>query len=149
MKLSAFSFLTIASYVAGQAVLHPLNATTNKCLDVRGNVRANGTPVQIFDCNGSPAQQWIFSFGQTSVRLANSPFCLDAGNNPTSGTPMKIWQCFANLPAQEWILTPDSRIVLANRGLCLDLTSGSFVNSNVVQTWQCDASNLNQVWTVG
>ncbi|KAF5361913.1 hypothetical protein D9756_002827 [Leucocoprinus leucothites] len=147
MKLSAFSLLTIVSYVAGQTVLHPISATTNKCLEVRGNVQANGTPVQIFDCNGTPAQQWLLTVGQTSVRLANSPFCLDAGASPTNGTPMKIWECFANLPAQQWVLTTDSRIALSGRGLCLDLPSGNLTNTNVVQTWQCTDGNVNQIWT--
>jgi Ricin-type beta-trefoil lectin domain len=32
-----------------------------KCLDVRGAGRADGTPVQIFDCNGTGAQKWIYT----------------------------------------------------------------------------------------
>ncbi|KAF9443039.1 carbohydrate-binding module family 13 protein [Macrolepiota fuliginosa MF-IS2] len=127
-------------------VLHP-NGNTNKCLDVRGDVRANGTAVQIFDCNGTPAQQWVLTANQTSVRLANSTFCLDAGATPTNGTPMKIWKCFDNLPAQEWFLTADARIALFNQGFCLDLTDGDLTNSNVVQIWHCTRGNTNQIWT--
>ncbi|KAJ3573902.1 hypothetical protein NP233_g2130 [Leucocoprinus birnbaumii] len=147
MKLIATSLLTLVTYVAGQRAIHPLSSMTNKCLDVRGNVRANGTPVQIYDCNGTPAQQWIFNANETAIRLANSPFCLDAGSNPANGTPMKIWQCFPNLPAQEWFFTADSRIALFNQGFCLDTPSGNLVNSNIVQIWQCVDGNANQVWT--
>lgn len=51
MKFASFSIFALASYVAGQAVLHP-NTATNKCLEVRGNVQANGTPVQMYVLEG-------------------------------------------------------------------------------------------------
>jgi hypothetical protein len=34
-----------------------------------------------FDCNGTPAQLWDLTAGATAVRLANSPYCLDAGDS--------------------------------------------------------------------
>ncbi|KAF9440465.1 carbohydrate-binding module family 13 protein, partial [Macrolepiota fuliginosa MF-IS2] len=120
---------------------------TNKCLDVRGGIFANGTAVQIFDCNGTPAQQWDLQVGETHVRVANTAFCLDAGNSPANGTPMKIWTCFDNLPAQDWFYTGDDRIALTNQGLCLDLTDGNTTNTNVMQTFQCTDGNTNQIWT--
>ncbi|KAF9447226.1 carbohydrate-binding module family 13 protein [Macrolepiota fuliginosa MF-IS2] len=96
-----------------------------KCLDVRGAQLQNGTPVQIFDCNRSNAQDWEFrNHGTTSIRLRNTSFCLDAGSHPANGVKMKIWQCFNNLPAQTWRFTPDSHVVLQNTALCLDLTNG-------------------------
>ncbi|KAF9449374.1 carbohydrate-binding module family 13 protein [Macrolepiota fuliginosa MF-IS2] len=146
MQFSYLSVLAFVSAVLSQSELHP-NGTLNKCLEVRGDVLANGTPVQIFDCNGTPAQQWTLNPGATSVRVANTTFCLDAGATPTNGTPMKIWTCFANLPAQEWFQTSDNRIALLNQGLCLDLTNGAFTNTNVVQVWQCTNGNVNQIWT--
>lgn len=47
MKFSYLSALALASTVVGQTVLHP-NTATNKCLEVRGNVQENGTPVQMY-----------------------------------------------------------------------------------------------------
>ncbi|KAF4573626.1 Ricin B lectin domain-containing protein [Pleurotus pulmonarius] len=124
---------------------HPI-ASRSKCLDVQGDVQSNGTPVQIFDCNGSPAQTWVIKPGPTKVQLAGTNFCLDAGSSPGNGVGMKIWQCFDNLPAQQWFLTDDSRIALEDQGLCLDLTNGNLTNGNQVQTWQCTDNNNNQVW---
>ena len=49
------------------------------CLDVRGAVFENGTPVQVYECNGTPAQDWYLNWGSTKVRLAGTNFCLDAG----------------------------------------------------------------------
>jgi hypothetical protein len=47
-----------------------------KCLDVRGGGSADGTPVQIFDCNGTAAQQWIYT-GLGTISNLGSGKCLD------------------------------------------------------------------------
>ncbi|MFD6984643.1 family 16 glycosylhydrolase, partial [Streptomyces sp. NPDC059956] len=36
----------------------PITGTGGKCVDVAGAGTANGTPVQLYDCNGSAAQRW-------------------------------------------------------------------------------------------
>jgi len=122
------------------------NFNRKKCIDVRGGALANGTPVQIYDCNDTAAQRFELSFGTTQVRVKNTNFCLDAGSNPGNGVRMKIWQCYDNLPAQRWHLTQDWRIALEGRGLCLDLPGGNTANGNVLQTWTCGDYNNNQAW---
>jgi hypothetical protein len=126
--------------------LHP-NGNQGKCLDVRGGVFANGTPVQIYDCLDTPAQKWVINKGRTKLRVAGTNFCLDAGSAPANGVKGKIWQCYDNLPSQDWWYTDDNRIALTGQGFCLDLTDGIVANSNQVQTWQCIGGNANQIWT--
>lgn len=66
-----------------------------KCLDVTGGNNANGTPVQLHSCNGSPAQQWYFDpiKGTLKSQLAGNK-CLDIPNGNTSnGTQLQIWDC--------------------------------------------------------
>ncbi|KAF9556534.1 FAD-binding domain-containing protein [Agrocybe pediades] len=127
--------------------IHP-NGNNNKCLDVRAATYANGTPVQIYDCNGSGAQKWVINRGSTtSIRVSGTNFCLDAGSSPANGVGMKIWQCFDNLAAQTWTYNSANMIALSVQNQCLDLTDGSLTNSNQVQTWQCSPGNNNQVWT--
>ncbi|KAJ9127369.1 hypothetical protein QFC24_000776 [Naganishia onofrii] len=74
------------------AVIHP-SGNAGKCLDVAGNARADGTAVDIYDCNNSAAQKWTFSRSGTGgqIKLAGTNFCLDAGSNPGNGIKMKIW----------------------------------------------------------
>ncbi|KAF9473923.1 hypothetical protein BDN70DRAFT_885382 [Pholiota conissans] len=127
--------------------IHPFN-TVNKCMDVRGAVFANGTPVQIYDCNGTPAQNWVLTRNSTKVQVAGTNFCLDAGSSPANGIGLKIWQCYDNLPAQQWYYTLDDRIALENQGFCTDLPSGNTANSVQLQTWQCTDNDIYQVWTV-
>ncbi|KAG9222069.1 hypothetical protein CCMSSC00406_0008054 [Pleurotus cornucopiae] len=141
------TFCPTQSFPPDAHAIHPI-ANRNKCLDVRGNVQANGTPVQIYDCNGSAAQSWLIGPGSTKVQLADTTFCLDAGSSPANGVGMKIWECFDNLPAQQWFLTDDNRIALENQGLCLDLTEGILTNGNQVQTWQCTDNDNNQAWVL-
>ena len=87
-------------------LLHP-NGDASKCLDVRGGVFADGTPVQMYvtiameiripfpdssclffrfvnsyDCNNTPAQKWAISTeGNTKVQVYGTNFCLDAGSS--------------------------------------------------------------------
>ena len=85
---------------SGQAI-HP-NGDDSKCLDVRGAVFANGTPVQMsvhsnsvllpisvtkhysYDCNGTNAQKWIINRANTKVQVAGTNYCLDAGSSTHS-----------------------------------------------------------------
>ncbi|KAG6828382.1 hypothetical protein H0H92_008182 [Tricholoma furcatifolium] len=135
------------AFPTGSAVNLNPNGNTAKCMDVRGAVYENGTPVQIYDCNGTGAQKWVLQRGPTSVNVEGTDFCLDAGSSPASGVGLKIWTCYEGLAAQTWYYTDDNRIALENQGQCVDLTNGVLTNSNQLQTWLCTNNDLNQVWT--
>ncbi|KAJ3552592.1 hypothetical protein NM688_g4073 [Phlebia brevispora] len=124
------------------------NGDTSKCLDVQSANFANGTPVQIYDCNGTGAQNWVINSGSTAVQVAGQNFCLDAGDSPADGTSMKIWECYSGLAAQTWYYTSDDRIALENQGFCLDLTNGDDADGTVMQIWECTDDDTNQVWTL-
>ncbi|TFK22300.1 hypothetical protein FA15DRAFT_671682 [Coprinopsis marcescibilis] len=139
---------TIPNYQTGPNTIHNVRSS-EKCVDVQGGVFANGTPVQIYDCNGTQAQKWVIKRGGQQIKVSGTTYCLDAGSNPASGVGMKIWQCFDNLPAQQWIYTSDNTIRLASTNQCLDLTGGSLANGNPIQTWECaQLQNDNQVWRI-
>lgn len=118
-----------------------------------------------YDCNGTPAQNFILERGSTSVKVNGTNFCLDAGASPANGVGMKIWTCYDNLPAQEWYYTDDNRVALENQGMsylhclmntrlniisgfCLDLTNGVLTDSSQAQIWACTNNDVNQIWTV-
>jgi len=136
----------IPNYQSRPDFINP-NGNPNKCLDVKGGVFANGTPVQIYDCNGSQAQMWSIIRGSGMVHLSGTNYCLDAGSSPGNGAKMKIWTCYEGLAAQQWYWTDNNHIMLTGKGLCLDLTNGKLDNGNTVQTWQCSDGNKNQIWT--
>ena len=71
-------------------------------MDVAGAGTANGTRVQLYDCNGTNAQKWTVS-GRTLVNTGSGK-CLDVtGANSANGTPLQIWTC-AGGTNQQWTL---------------------------------------------
>ncbi|KAF8992602.1 carbohydrate-binding module family 13 protein [Cyathus striatus] len=153
---SVLSLFSIPAALAGLQVAHQIggipgdqifpNGDVYLCLDVRGGVAANGTPVDITTCNDSTMQRWTINQGSMKVQWYGTNFCLDAGSTLGNGILMKIWQCFDNLPAQQWFYTSDNHIALENQGLCLDLPNGNLTSGVQVQTWQCTNFNQNQIW---
>jgi hypothetical protein len=70
-------------------VIHP-KSFSGKCLDIKDGTLADGTQVQLWDCNGKAQQQFVISTGSTKVKVQGTNFCLDIGT-ATSGTKLKIW----------------------------------------------------------
>ncbi|KAH6906598.1 ricin B lectin domain-containing protein [Coprinopsis sp. MPI-PUGE-AT-0042] len=147
--------LSYAQIILPGTTIHPV-AHLGKCLEVRGAVFVNGTPVQVYDCNGTNAQRWTFNRNEirSQIRVSGTNFCLDAGGDPSvpDGTQMKIWECYDNLPRQEWFVGDNGYVRLSSLrhgtfDICLDLTDGRLDNTNVMQTWQCSEDNLNQLWS--
>ena len=73
-----------------------------KCLDVAGAGTANGTQVQLYDCNGTGAQIWQ---AQSNGELVNpnSGKCLDDTGFGGAGTQLQIWSCSGGTN-QAWTL---------------------------------------------
>ncbi|MFE0459081.1 ricin-type beta-trefoil lectin domain protein [Kitasatospora sp. NPDC058965] len=64
-----------------------------KCLDATGNGTANGTKLELWDCNGGANQQWSNGangslFNPVSGRCMDNPY----GAN-TPGTQLQLWDC--------------------------------------------------------
>lgn len=125
--------------------LHP-NGDTEFCLDVSHKVLRNGTPVQIYECNGAVGQIWNLNEGGTRVQLFDTNFCLIPGSNP--GAQTFIWNCDDPSVPNNWIHYKN-KIAVPGLELCLDLRFGRHENRTPVETWWCKDGNTNQVWTEG
>ncbi|TFK97697.1 ricin B lectin domain-containing protein [Pterulicium gracile] len=133
-----------------------LAGNSNKCLDVRGGVVANGTPVQITTCTGAASQKWVIRRGKGQIKLSGTNFCLDATDpNPANGTGLKIWQCYDDLIAQRWFYDGVTKEIWLNNdndevggGGCVDLADGNTTNGRQVQMWSCGGGNPNQKWNI-
>ncbi|WP_426513235.1 RICIN domain-containing protein [Dactylosporangium sp. McL0621] len=117
---------------------------SNRCLDVTGRATANGTAVEIWDCNGGTNQQWTqLSNGALQV-YGNK--CLDVpGHATATGTKVEIWDCNGGAN-QQWTLNSDGTVVGRESGLCLDVTGSGTANGTAVQLWTCSGA-ANQKWT--
>ncbi|MFC8278091.1 ricin-type beta-trefoil lectin domain protein [Streptomyces sp. NPDC057271] len=114
------------------------------CVDVAGANTANGTPVQLYDCNGTAAQQWTVGTDGTIRALGK---CLDAASGGTAdGTLVQLWECNGT-PAQRWVANAARDIVNPQANKCLDATGNSSANGTRLQLWTCSGA-ANQKWTV-
>ncbi|MEU6816558.1 RICIN domain-containing protein [Streptomyces sp. NPDC046860] len=118
-------------------------AASGKCLDVQGAATANGTPVQIYTCNGSSAQRWqlwgSYDGGRT-LRNVNSGKCLEvAGGAVADGTKIQIRDC-GSAKAQQWTFDVRSAGALRNAatGKCVHLPT--FDNSKDAVQSACNGS---------
>jgi len=77
----------------------------SKCLDVTGGVNADGTKLQLWDCEPSDAanQQFVYTgFGDNHLVWNNTNKCLDLTNgNLTDGNQVQILTC-TDVPDQIW-----------------------------------------------
>jgi len=65
-------------------------------MDIAAAGTANGTKVQLYDCNGTGAQQWTHNAQNEFVNPVSGK-CLDAtGQSSTDGTQLQIWSCTAS-----------------------------------------------------
>jgi non-reducing end alpha-L-arabinofuranosidase len=84
------------SYAEDQYWTHHTNgslSTIGRCLDINGNGTANGTPVELWDCNGVGGQQWVQQ-SDGSLRNPQSGRCLDSPSGATAnGTRLQIYDC--------------------------------------------------------
>ncbi|MFI8191746.1 ricin-type beta-trefoil lectin domain protein [Streptomyces sp. NPDC085946] len=123
----------------------PIRGLAGKCVDVAGANPANGTPVQLYDCNGTAAQQWTVGADGTLRALGK---CLDVASGGTAdGTPTQLWDCNGTA-AQRWVVTAARDIVNPQADKCLDATGNSSANGTRLQIWTC-TGGANQKWTVG
>ncbi|MFI1797376.1 RICIN domain-containing protein [Streptomyces sp. NPDC020379] len=129
-------------------VISLVNVQSGRCLDIPNSNTNNGTPMEIYDCNGGSNQQWQpQSNGQpTSLisRASNYAKCLDVnGGSVAPGTRVVISDC-NNTESQEWQLQSDGTIqTVVPPGLCLDL-AGSTANGGGVRLWYCDGRSTQQ-----
>ncbi|WP_046500443.1 ricin-type beta-trefoil lectin domain protein [Streptomyces odonnellii] len=114
-----------------------------KCLDVAGGSTANGTPVQIYDCNGSTAQRWTLKADGSVQALGK---CLDvAAASTANGAKVQLYDCNGS-GAQQWRYESGSAdLVNVPADKCLDVTGNTSANGTGTQIWTCTGA-ANQKW---
>jgi beta-glucosidase len=117
---------------------------TNLCVDVRAAATANGTPVQIYTCNGTNAQQWTTGAGNTLQALGK---CLDvAGAGTTNGTKVQLYDCNGT-GAQVWVPQSGGALLNPNSGRCLDDPGATTTISTQLEIYDCNGTAA-QRWTL-
>ncbi|WP_329535580.1 family 16 glycosylhydrolase [Streptomyces sp. NBC_01450] len=133
--------VTTGDTAAGVAI----KGLAGKCVDVAAANSANGTPVQLYDCNGSAAQQWTVGSDGTIRALGK---CLDITDNGTAdGSTVQLWDCGGGAN-QKWVVSSANDIVNPQANKCLDVTGANSANGTRLQIYTCNGTAA-QKWTVG
>jgi glucosylceramidase len=121
----------------------PITGIAGKCADIAGAATANGTAVQLYDCNSSAAQKWTVASDGSLQALGK---CMDLTSAGTAnGTQVQLYDCNGTA-AQKWTYTSGNLVNPAS-GRCLDATGASSANGTRLQIWDCTGAS-NQKWTV-
>jgi beta-glucanase (GH16 family) len=121
----------------------PITGLGGLCVDVRGANPADFTPVQVYTCNNTNAQQWTVVAAGSTLRALGK--CLDINSGGTAdGTTVDLYTC-NNTGAQVFIPQSDGALLNPQSGKCLDDTNFSTTPGTQLQIWDC-SGNTNQSW---
>ena len=135
--LTALLNVTPASAADGR-----ITGLAGKCVDVAGADSANGTAVQLYDCNGTNAQLWS-NPGDGTLRALGK--CLDVVDRSTAdGAAVQLWDCSGGAN-QQWVVTGAHDIVNPAANKCLDARDNNSANGTRLQIWTC-SGGANQKW---
>ncbi|WP_138357532.1 ricin-type beta-trefoil lectin domain protein [Streptomyces sp. So13.3] len=136
--------ITPGSGTGGGTGTGPVTSALNagKCLDDYTGSTAPGAVVDIWDCNGSGAQQWTVGNGA----VTNNGLCLDiVGNATVNGTLVNLWTCNGQ-GNQQWNVS-NGTLVNPASGRCLDIPGGNTANGTKLAIWDCNGGT-NQKWNI-
>jgi hypothetical protein len=143
--VAAYSTSGSGSGGGGGSATGPITGYDGLCVDVRGADSANFTPVQVYTCNGTNAQQWtVVQAGSTLHALGK---CMDInGGGTADGTTVDLYDC-NNTAAQVFIPQSNGALYNPQSGKCLDDTNWSTTPGTQLQIWDC-TGNANQKWNL-
>ena len=134
---------TVAPAGSGGSGTGQITGYQGLCLDVRGANSADSTPVQVYTCNGTNAQQWTVEANGTLQALGK---CLDVSAAGTAnGTKVQLYTCNGTV-AQVWQPQSNGELINPNSGKCLDDTGFGGAGTQV-QIWAC-GDGTNQQWSL-
>jgi GH25 family lysozyme M1 (1,4-beta-N-acetylmuramidase) len=125
---------------AGPVRLHK----DGKCLNDAGNRSANGTPVNIWQCNGSTAQRWTVAQDDTVRIHGKCMGVLRSGTN--GGTPIDLQTCDGG-SGEHWRVGTRGQLINPASGKCLADPGGSTRNGTQTQIRSCTGT-AGQQWTL-
>ncbi|WNV87370.1 ricin-type beta-trefoil lectin domain protein [Umezawaea sp. Da 62-37] len=121
-----------------------VGAESGRCADVPNGSTANGTQVQLWDCNGQANQSWTYTSGK---QLTSGGKCLDAsGKGTANGTQVVVWDCNGQTN-QQWNANSNGSITSVQSNLCLDASGHGTANGTKLVLWSC-GGQANQQWAL-
>ncbi|WP_406177937.1 ricin-type beta-trefoil lectin domain protein [Streptomyces sp. NBC_00996] len=126
-----------------------VNTPNDKCLDLQSASTAAGTPVQIYDCNGTKAQKFRIDSADpanpsTGALKILGKCVMPSGGGTANGTAVVVADC-TGADGQKWTATATGTLKHVASGKCLDVPSSDFTSGKDLQLYTCNSSDA-QVW---
>ena len=138
-----FSLITTIDQATSSVPYGPITGLVHKCIDVRSGQSVNGTPIQLYSCNGSGAQSWTIDGG--ALRALGK--CLDVPNSSTAnGVAVQLYDCNGS-GAQSWTSLANGSLRNARSGKCLDVSNWGTADGTRLWQWDC-YGGPNQLWQI-
>src|ERR1700678_3332025 len=113
-----------------------------ECVDAQDGQTADGTPLVVVQCHGSPNERWFVKEGVISESFGS---CIDVlGSAPIDGSALVLANCIG-APSQQWSIR-DGQII-GFGGKCLTETGGDTADQTPLILSTCNA-NPGQLWTI-
>ncbi|MBM9503472.1 ricin-type beta-trefoil lectin domain protein [Actinacidiphila acididurans] len=120
------------------------NVAGARCIDVAGGNNADGTPLQLYDCNGTAAQTWSMP-GDGTVRAMGK--CMDVrGGSDADGTPVQLYTCGTTV-SQQWTYDPAAGTLRSGLGKCLTAAGAATGNGTPLVIEPCRGTT-DQQWNI-
>ncbi|WP_433616581.1 ricin-type beta-trefoil lectin domain protein [Dactylosporangium sp. CA-139114] len=115
---------------------------SNRCIDIPSASAVDGNQLQIWDCNGTSAQQWTFNADGSVGAMGK---CMDvSGGSTADGAAIQLWTCNGT-GAQKFTLTAAGDLVNTQAGKCVDVENVATANASKLHLWSCNGAS-NQKW---
>ncbi|MFD3455404.1 ricin-type beta-trefoil lectin domain protein [Streptomyces sp. NPDC058691] len=125
-----------------------IGSASGRCIDVTdatGGTAKDGTPLQIWNCDGMANQKWVFA-SDGSLRAMG--LCMDvAWGSTANGAVIQLATCRGN-GAQQFYLSGAGDLVNRQADKCVDVVDNGTGAGTRLQLWTCLGS-ANQKWHQG
>ncbi|MEU6197109.1 RICIN domain-containing protein [Streptomyces sp. NPDC047061] len=116
---------------------------SNRCIEMVGHKGADGSPLEIWNCNGKNWQKWDFRSDGT---IRSMGLCMDvAWGSSQNGAVIQLAVCSGN-PAQQFRLNSSNDLVNPQANKCVDVKDEQTGNGTRLQLWDCNGQD-NQKWS--
>ncbi|MCB0563861.1 MAG: ricin-type beta-trefoil lectin domain protein [Phaeodactylibacter sp.] len=117
----------------------------DKCIHTRDGWMGEGAWLELWDCMGTTAQQWVLEDDQIKP-LNKTERCVTIKNaDYTNGTQLLLWNCYGD-EHQQWVYDGVKRLIRSKKNLnkCFALSSNSTGNGTLIQLMQCNTGETQQ-----
>jgi hypothetical protein len=146
LALSTLSWACTTTYVVPPDPIPVIGAEifgrNGECIDVQDGGTADGTPIVVVQCHGSPNERWFVKSGVISENFGS---CIDVqGGVPNDGSPIVLISCTGTL-SQQWSIDNGRIVGLGNK--CLSESGDSSADQTPLILLACNA-RPGQLWTI-